>query len=85
MWETWGVKKPSLKITKGLGEMPVEGVCTACQDAVFVVKGLPLNPTVEKCTRELQEQFNKHFKKVHLREDASQAAVRVVREATEDK
>ena len=31
----------------------------------------------------LQELFDEHFKKVHMREDASQADTRVVRESTE--
>jgi hypothetical protein len=30
---------------------------------------------------QLKGQFQAHFKKVHLREDASQAAARIVREA----
>ena len=66
------MKKASLKITKGLWEMPVEGVCTACPDVVFTVKGLSLTPTVEELTRELQAKFDKHFKAVHMGEDASQ-------------
>jgi uncharacterized C2H2 Zn-finger protein len=35
--------------------------------------------------REIEADYEKHFKATHAHEDASQAAVRVVREATEDK
>jgi hypothetical protein len=33
----------------------------------------------------MEAQFREHFRNVHEREDASQAAARIVREATEDK
>jgi hypothetical protein len=32
----------------------------------------------------MDQHFDQHFKRVHMREDASQAAARIVREATED-
>jgi hypothetical protein len=80
-----GMKKPSLKITKGLaGEIPVEGLCTACPDIIFHVSTLSEMPTVEEGTAKLQKLFDEHFRRVHLPEDASQAAARIVREATED-
>jgi hypothetical protein len=33
----------------------------------------------------LEEEFDEHFKKVHLREDASQAAAQIVKKATKDR
>jgi len=35
--------------------------------------------------KHLRYMFDLHFKEVHMREDASQAAAGIVREATEDK
>ncbi len=79
------MKKPSLRITKYLGnEIPVDGVCTACPDIVFQVSKLPLPPTAEEGKAKLEKLFNEHFAKMHLREDARQAAARIVREATKN-
>jgi hypothetical protein len=33
----------------------------------------------------MQRQFDKHFRQIHMYEDASQAAARIVKEATENK
>jgi hypothetical protein len=68
--------KRSLKvIDKGMGA-PLAGMCTACKRK-FVAK-----PKLGEDPMEfLLEQFNDH----KCKEDASQAAARIVREATENR
>ena len=66
--------KRSLKITNDLMGTPASGVCTAC-GAKFVGK-LPGDPV---------EQITLAYKAHNCDGDASQAAARIVREATENK
>ncbi len=76
------MKKPHLVVTERRGEIPVRGTCSACPEVMLapaVMGDRSYNFAL------LRELFNEHFKKVHLREDASQAAVRIVREATDGK
>jgi hypothetical protein len=56
-------------------ETSVVGGCSSCQNAVFRADD----------DEKLQAKFDTHFKQVHMHEDASQTAARIVREATEDK
>jgi hypothetical protein len=74
------MKKPHLVVTQhaGIPPMPIQGECSACQDIHFVVGG----GSPSENAKMLEAAFEKHFKDVHLKEDASQAAARVVREAT---
>jgi hypothetical protein len=78
------MKKPELQIRKWTSsQVPGEAVCSSCQDKYpFFVSARPGNR--ETNMAELQDAFARHFKEVHLREDASQAAARIVREATEN-
>jgi hypothetical protein len=54
-------------------ETTVVGGCSSCPNAVFKAED----------DEKLQAEFDAHFQKVHMHEDASQAAARIVREATE--
>jgi hypothetical protein len=84
LWETvFMVKKqPHLEITKSIDGIPMKGKCSACVDTQF-------QPTVDERTAEqhetlLRAMFDNHFKRIHLKEDTSQAAARIAREATKD-
>ena len=76
------MKKPELTITKSDGIVPVEGSCTSCPDVRFKVPH-PERMGPPEAQNMLNGQFKKHFREIHMREDASQAAARIVREATE--
>jgi len=80
------MKKPSLRITKWMGNIPVEGACTSCADVNLKVESTTHRPIREEYQTALEAAFELHFKQVHMREeDASQAAgPEIVREATED-
>jgi hypothetical protein len=66
-----GMNKPHLVIVKELDGTPVQAACSSCKDVIF-------NATAGIFPRErkqnLKNQFREHFRNVHEREDASQAA-----------
>lgn len=72
--------KRMMRIVTRIGPAPYLAVCTECSQQFRVTSGKTF--TVEDATQTLQSQFDAHKCKP---EDASQAAVRIVREATEDK
>jgi hypothetical protein len=69
--------KRMMRIVKMIGPAPYLAVCTKCGQQFKVTSGKSF--TVEDATQTLQGQFDAHECKP---EDASQAAVRIVREAT---
>ena len=77
------MKKPTLVITKRVGSTPIKGKCSSCPEVEFSTEGKI--GTAAEHMNALREEFKLHFADVHMREDASQAAARIVREATEDK
>jgi hypothetical protein len=76
------MKKPSLVIIKWQGRNPVVGTCSSCPQTRFSTEGKFGKPSEHE--RELRDLFNQHFRTVHMREDASQATARMVKEATEN-
>ena len=61
-------KKPSLWITKWMGNIPVEGGCTSCADATFKVTATTHRPALEEYQTALEAAFELHFKQVHMRD-----------------
>ena len=77
------MKKPTLVITKHTGSIPIRGKCSSCPEVKFSTEGKI--GTAAEHLNALHEEFKLHFDNVHMREDGSQAAARIVREATEKK
>jgi hypothetical protein len=75
------MKKPHLEITHSENGIPVRGKCSSCPESQVEFTALPRS--AEKNQKLLERMFAEHFKHTHLREDASQAAARIVKEATE--
>jgi hypothetical protein len=71
LWETCRMKKARLRVTKWLGEIPVEIECTACLEWRFRATSLSHRPNREEFVQQLQRAFDQHFKTVHGAEDAS--------------
>jgi hypothetical protein len=65
------MNKPHLVIVKEIDGTPVQGVCSSCKDAIFNASA-GIFPRERK--QNLKNQFRDHFRNVHEREDASQAA-----------
>jgi hypothetical protein len=63
------MKKPTLRVTKWLGDIPVEAECTFCPaEGKFQVTSASHRPNREEYSQQLQRAFDHHFKTVHLRE-----------------
>ena len=59
------MKKPFLRVTKWLGDIPVEAECTACAEVKFQVTPASHRPSREEYQKALQRQFDHHVKTVH--------------------
>jgi hypothetical protein len=77
------MKKPHLEITQN-DKSGLHGRCSSC-DAYFTVSGPGSARNPSAAMKTVQRQFDKHFRQIHMHEDASQAAARIVKEATENK
>jgi hypothetical protein len=65
------MKKPFIRVTKWLGDIPVEAGCTACADVKFQVSPTSHRPNREEYQKALQREFDHHFKTVHQEQDAA--------------
>jgi hypothetical protein len=63
------MKKPTLRVTKWLRDIPVEASCTACA-AAFKAMSTSHRPNREEYQKSLQAQFDAHLTAAHLQETA---------------
>ena len=61
-------KKPTVRVTKWLADIPVEAQCTACPSGVFRAKGGSHRPNREEYRQSLQRQFDEHCRMEHSAE-----------------
>ena len=59
------MKKPVLRVTKWLKDIPVEGECTSCADSWFKVTSTSHRPNREEYQRLLQREFDLHVVAIH--------------------
>jgi hypothetical protein len=60
------MKRPALRVTKWLGDIPVEAECTVCPGAEkFRATSASHRPNREEYAKQLQRAFDNHFKSVH--------------------
>jgi hypothetical protein len=59
------MKKPTLRVTKWLRDIPVEAQCTYCPDLPFKANGSSHRPNRQEYQRSLEAQFAAHCKAVH--------------------
>jgi hypothetical protein len=59
------MKKPVIRVTKWLGDIPIEAHCSACPDVEFKAKGVGHRPSREEYQKSLQQQFDAHCKATH--------------------
>jgi hypothetical protein len=62
------MKKPTIRVTKWLGDIPVEAACSACASAIFRAKGSGHRPNREEFQKSIQAQFDEHCKR-HTRKN----------------
>ena len=59
------MKKPVLRVSKWLGDIPVKAYCAVCPDATFRAKSSSHRPNGEEYRASLQAQFESHCREVH--------------------
>jgi hypothetical protein len=59
------MKKPAIRVTKWLTDIPVEATCTRCPNALFKAKGTSHRPSREEYQKSLQAQFDEHCRMQH--------------------
>jgi hypothetical protein len=67
----FSVKKPSLRVTKWLGDIPVEGSCTSCPQVTFRAISTHHRPNKHEYQEKLIRAFDLHFKEFHMRGEDS--------------
>jgi len=75
------MKPPNLVLTNKIGDEPSAWKCPACSEPFQLSD---YQGTGQEKLDQMLAAYAKHFKDSHSREDASQAAARIVREATEN-
>jgi len=59
------MKKPAIRVTKWLSDIPVEATCSACPAVSFRAQSSSPRPNREEYQRSLQLQFDAHCKTEH--------------------
>jgi hypothetical protein len=59
------MKRPTLRVTKWLGNIPIEAQCSQCPAASFKAQGASHRPNREEYQKSLQAQFDAHCKVAH--------------------
>jgi trans-aconitate methyltransferase len=65
------MKKPTLRVTTWLKDIPVEGACTSCPDSKFKISSTGHRPNREEYQKLLQREFDHHVSAVHPPEKAT--------------
>ncbi len=60
------MKKLTIRITKWLGDIPIEACCSSCPAFTIKAKGTGHRPNREEFQKSIQAQFDEHCKAVHL-------------------
>jgi hypothetical protein len=67
------MKKPAIRVTKWLNDIPVEASCTSCTGVSFRAQGQSHRPNREEYQRSLQAQFDEHVRSAHPQVDSATA------------
>jgi hypothetical protein len=65
------MKKPSLRVSKWMGEIPVEAACTACPNVTFRANSGSHRPSRQEYQESLQRQFDAHYKSIHAEQGSN--------------
>lgn len=63
------MKKPMIRVTKWLRDIPVEATCTACPGVLLRAEGLSHRPNREEYQKSLELQFEAHCSAIHPNQD----------------
>jgi hypothetical protein len=59
------MKKPALRVTKWLGDIPIEGRCSLCPQTLFHAASSHHRPQKAEYTERLQRAFDRHVADLH--------------------
>jgi len=59
------MKKPTIRVTKWLRDIPIEATCTACPTISFRAEATTHRPNREEYQQSLQQQFDAHCRTAH--------------------
>jgi len=59
------MKRPVIRVTKWLRDIPVEATCSACAGVSLRAQGSSHRPNREEYQNSLQEQFDAHLRAAH--------------------
>jgi hypothetical protein len=59
------MKKPVLRVTKWLKDIPIEGCCRLCSGTLFTAASPHHRPEKAEYTERLQREFDRHVADVH--------------------
>jgi hypothetical protein len=62
------VKKPGLRVTKWLGDIPIEARCSLCPDSLFHAASTHHRPQKAEYSELLQRAFDQHVADCHAPE-----------------
>jgi len=65
------MKTPVIRVTKWLGDIPVEATCSLCLNVSFRAQGSSHRPNREEYMKSLQTQFDVHCKAEHSSSERS--------------
>jgi hypothetical protein len=63
------MKKPVIRVTRWLGDIPVEATCTLCPSVSFKAQGSSHRPNRVDYQNSLQTQFDAHCQTVHAQQE----------------
>ena len=69
------MKKPTLRVTKWLGDIPVEACCALCQETLFRAASPSPRPEKAEYTKSPQRAFDRHLADCHREEIAVTSVV----------
>jgi hypothetical protein len=62
------MRKPFIRVTKWLRDIPVEAICTSCPNVSFRAQPSTHRPNREEYQKSLQQQFDAHCKTEHAQQ-----------------
>jgi hypothetical protein len=65
------MKKPAIRVTKWLSDIPVEACCSACPAISFRAHGSSHRPNREEYQKSLQSEFDLHCQAAHSQSDSA--------------
>jgi hypothetical protein len=69
------MKKPTLRVTKWLGDIPIEGCCSLCPETLFHATSAHHRPQKAEYIERPQRAFDSHVADCHREEIAVTALV----------